>query len=283
MEKKTLRDNKFIDTLYRIFAGIIRYDIPALAAELTFYTVTTFFPLVILVFIIISHTSLIGEDMMWNFLNAFPHETADAIYGVLKGLTHTKTTVITAVILSMWSMSGAMNVIARALNKFYHVRENRNFFVIRIIGMLFAIFVVVSVLASFVLLVYGTLIGEALVKFFPVHIDVWNLSRMFVPLAVITLVLAIVYKTMPNRRLSFKGVIAGALFAAMCWALMSMIFSYYANNFARYHVLYGSIAGVIMLVTWLFLSSYVIIFGGYLNAGLYRMILKRRRERAQSE
>lgn len=276
MEKKSFKNNKFCLFIKHIVNAFIKYDIGSLAAELTFYLITTFFPLIIVIFIIISHTPLMGEGVIWNILQTLPDETADILYSMLKNLAHTKTIIITVILLSMWSMSGTMSVIAKALNRFYHVYENRNIIIVRVIGMMFAVFVVISVLVAFVLLVYGSLIGKAIMKFFPVHFDLWNYARLIIPLFVIMVVFVFVYKIMPNRHLSFKSVIPGAFFTATCWGLSSTIFSYYANNFARYHVLYGSIAGVVMLVTWLFMSSYVILFGGALNAALGRVMSRRR-------
>lgn len=279
MEKRSVKNNAVVSLISRAFNAFIKYDFASLAAELTFYLITTFFPLIILIFIIISHTPIMGEGVIWNILKMLPDETADVIYSMLKSLAHTNAIIITVVVLSMWSMSGTMSVIAKALNRFYRVHEDRNILVVRIIGMLFAVLIVISVLVSFVFLVYGSLIGRAIMKYFPIHINLWNQARLAIPIVVITLVFVCVYKIMPNRRLSFKSVLPGAIFAATCWGLLSTIFSYYANNFARYHVIYGSIAGVIMLVTWLFMSSYVILFGGALNASLHRFVTRKRIER----
>ena len=281
MDLKSLRENKFIDVIVRAVEGFFKYRIDALAAETTFYLITLFFPLILLIFSVISRTPLIDEKFMWDFLGVLPDETLDAIYTMIRSVTHTSAMTLTVVIITMWSMSNAISTITRALNKFYHVKETRNFFVIRILGMLFALFIVAAVLISFILLVYGQIIGRVIMKiipFMPLYVLLWNILRWVIPLLILAISLAIIYKVLPNKKVSLRSVLPGATLASIAWGLMSIIFSYFANNFSGYHLLYGSVAGMIMLVVWLFMSSYVIILGGYFNAGIYRLIKKNIRE-----
>ena len=286
MNLKTLRENKFIDIIFRAVDGFFKYRIDALAAEVTFYLISLFFPLIMLIFAIISRAPIIKEEMLWNFLGVLPTETLDALYTMLQSVTHTPLMVIVILVITMWSMSCAVEAISRALNKFYHTKETRNFVVIRATGLLFAGFIVVAILVSFVLLVYGEILRDAIgrvIRFIPIHMLLWDILRWVIPFVVLTISLAIIYMVMPNRKVSLRSVLPGAVLASIAWAAISIIFSYFANNFAGYHLLYGSVAGVVMLFMWLFMSSYVIILGGYFNAGLYRLVKKELRERIESE
>lgn len=281
MDLKSLRENKFIDVIVRAIEGFFKYNINALSAETTFYLITLFFPLIMLIFSIISRTPLIDEGFMWDYLGVLPNETIDALYTMIRSVTHTSAMTLTVVLITMWSMSNAISTITRALNRFYHVRETRNYIVIRILGMLFALFIVAAIFISFILLVYGQIIGRFIMRiipFMPLYVLLWNILRWVVPLLVLSISLAIIYKVLPNKKVSLRSVLPGAVLASITWGLISIIFSYFANNFAGYHLLYGSVAGVIMLVVWLFMSSYVIILGGYFNAGIYRLVKKNIRE-----
>lgn len=281
MDLKSLRENKFIDVIVRAVEGFFKYNINALSAETTFYLITLFFPLIMLIFSIISRTPVIDEGFMWDYLGVLPNETIDALYTMIRSVTHTSAMTLTVVLITMWSMSNAISTITRALNRFYHVRETRNYIVIRILGMLFALFIVAAIFISFILLVYGQIIGRFIMRiipFMPLYVLLWNILRWIVPLLVLSISLAIIYKVLPNKKVSLRSVLPGAVLASITWGLISIIFSYFANNFASYHLLYGSVAGVIMLVVWLFMSSYVIILGGYFNAGIYRLVKKNIRE-----
>ena len=286
MNLKTLRENKIVDIIFRAADGFFKYRIDSLAAEITFYLISLFFPLIMLIFAIISRASFIEEGMLWNFLGVLPTETLSALYTMLRSVTHTPLMVIFILIITMWSMSCAVEAISRALNKFYHVKETRNLIALRVVGLLFAIFIVVAILISFVLLVYGEILGDAIgrvIKFIPINMIIWDILRWVIPFVVLTISLAIVYMVMPNKRVSLRSVLPGAVLASLAWGAISIIFSNFANNFAGYHLLYGSVAGVVMLFMWLFMSSYVIILGGYFNAGIYRLVKKELREMKELE
>jgi uncharacterized BrkB/YihY/UPF0761 family membrane protein len=121
MDLKSLRENKFIDVIVHAVEGFFKYNINALAAETTFYLITLFFPLIMLIFSIISRTPLIDEKFMWDYLGVLPNETIDALYTMIRSVTHTRTMTLTVVLITMWSMSNAISTITRALNKFYYV------------------------------------------------------------------------------------------------------------------------------------------------------------------
>lgn len=74
----------------------------------------------------------------------------------------------------------------------------------------------------------------------------------------------------PNKRLSFKFVLPGAVAATAGWILVSMLFSYYVSEFANYSATYGSLGGIIVLMIWFYLSGMMIILGGEINALLHK-------------
>ena len=114
MDLKSLRENKFIDVIVRAVEGFFKYNINALSAETTFYLITLFFPLIMLIFSIISRTPLIDEGFMWDYLGVLPNETIDALYTMIRSVTHTSAMTLTVVLITMWSMSNAISTITRA-------------------------------------------------------------------------------------------------------------------------------------------------------------------------
>ena len=71
---------------------------------------------------------------------------------------------------------------------------------------------------------------------------------------------------MPNRKLKFNNVIVGTIFTTVSWVTTSLLFSFYINNFENYGEVYGSLGGVIALISWLYISALTILIGGELNA-----------------
>ncbi|MBQ3423457.1 MAG: YihY/virulence factor BrkB family protein, partial [Romboutsia sp.] len=72
-----------------------------------------------------------------------------------------------------------------------------------------------------------------------------------------------------NKNLKTNDVIPGAIISTLVWLCISFFYSYYANNFSNYEVIYGSIAEIIVLITWLYLSSWSILIGLEVNVQLY--------------
>ncbi len=256
-------------------------DVPGLAAQLTFYLITAFFPFLILVFTIVSYTPLLSPNVLFNILSVLPEQTYNLIVDTLTGITRSVPILVVSCIIGIWSMSSAMSTLAKALNQFYDVKENRNFIMIRIWGILFALFIIISMLANLILLVFGTIIGQFIERYFPNSAFLWNVLRIGISFVLMAVLFAFVYKVMPNRHLRMRSVAVGALFSAFAWGAVSAVFSYYVNNFASYHIIYGSIGGIIALITWLFITSYVILIGGDLNAVLSGYRRRMRQEKLE--
>jgi membrane protein len=87
--------------------------------------------------------------------------------------------------------------------------------------------------------------------------------------AVIVGALAVIFRLSPNRdQPRMKWVSSGAIMAAVFWLLASIGFSFYANNFGSYNETYGSIAAVIILMFWLYITAFIILIGAELNGQL---------------
>jgi membrane protein len=82
------------------------------------------------------------------------------------------------------------------------------------------------------------------------------------------IVFIFLYQIAPNRRLSIRDVIPGALFTSLGWIVTSVLFAFYVNHWGTYTKIYGSIGGIIVLLIWLNISSIIILLGGEINATL---------------
>src|SRR5699024_5064725 len=160
-------------------------------------------------------------------------------------------------ILTLWSASNGMTALMNAFNVAYDVEDNRSFIHTKSLSVFFTLILSVSIILTFVLIVFGGQIGDLM--FGVIGLDdefqyVWNLVRSLLPLLLIFVVFFIMYMTAPNIKLKIKSVIPGTLFTTIAFLLASWGFSFYVSNFSNYSATYGSIAGVIILI---FRSQYV--------------------------
>ncbi len=259
---------KFIYRTGKLINKCLDDDIFGKSASASFYILTSFFPFIILIFIIASSISLKMEDMLLGLLKIFPKETVNLILDILGNISRSKGLITTSLVLSVWSMSGAMVSITKSLNTFYSITETRNIIVLRLQCIAYAIMLIISIIFSFTLIIFGGVIGDLMEKYIT-HFDahaIWNYTRFILMIVYIWGLFLMLYKFMPNKRIKFKNVMMGAFYATLIWMGASFAFSFYVNNFSKYHIIYGSIAGVVMLVTWIYITSLVILTGGEINS-----------------
>ena len=100
---------------------------------------------------------------------------------------------------------------------------------------------------------------------------VWNIAKWPVLLAVVVLIVAILYYATPNvKQPKFRWISVGAVVAILTWVLASAAFGFYVANFASYNKTYGSLAGVIVFLLWLWITNLALLFGAELDAELER-------------
>ena len=101
--------------------------------------------------------------------------------------------------------------------------------------------------------------------------NVWNIAKWPVLLAVVVLIVALLYYATPNvKQPKFRWISIGAIVAILIWILASALFGFYVANFASYDKTYGSLAGVIVFLLWLWITNLALLFGAELDAELER-------------
>lgn len=171
-------------------------------------------------------------------------------------------------ILSLWAASKISTAIIEAMNIIYVRDENRGFFKLHVLAMALIFFGVLVILIAL-----GVIIGvPILINFFKIPALIKStivIGSWIVLLGIFSLFLSLTYRYGPNHcQAKWKWINWGAVFAVIMWAATSLLFSWYAKEFGNFNKTYGSLAAIIVLMTWLYLSSFVILLGGEINAEL---------------
>jgi len=172
---------------------------------------------------------------------------------------------------TLWLSSNGVISLIRGINRAYDQEETRPFWKIRAVSLCFTIVLAAAIILSLILIVFGNILGTYILYFFgfpDVSLEIWNYVRYSIALITSILVLVSLYHNTPNRRLRFREVMPGAIAASIGWVIISIAFSYYANNLGNYLEKYGSLSGIIALLTWIYLSSIIILMGAEINASL---------------
>ncbi|HEY0813278.1 MAG TPA: YihY/virulence factor BrkB family protein [Pseudonocardia sp.] len=173
---------------------------------------------------------------------------------------------VISLLAAVWSASsGTMNLV-KAVNLAYDETENRGFLKLRGIALLLTLGAIVFVLLTLALVAGVPVLIQAL-PLGTVGVVLAQVVRWVLLVAVIVAGLAVVYRVAPDRDApKFAWVSIGSLIAAALWLVGSILFSLYVNNFGSYNKTYGAVAGVVVLMLWLYLTAYIVLLGAEVNA-----------------
>jgi membrane protein len=176
---------------------------------------------------------------------------------------------IVALAIALWGARNAAGSIVTALNIAYEEEEKRGFLKVTLISLAMTLGAVVVVLLA---MGATTLLG-ALHHLFPetgpVAIILWKVVSYALLAAAAAAAIATLYRFAPSRaKPKWTWITPGSLFAAIVWLLLTLGFGFYVTNFGNYDKTYGSIGAIVVLLTWLYLSAYVLLFGAELNSEL---------------
>ena len=261
--------------VYRYFAD----GIPQAAAELSYFLLFSMFPLLMFVNSILARLDLSIEGIT-PVLEMLPRTLRQLITTYLNQLSGTPSfsPMLIGIGLTLYFLSRAVRSMMRTVNDIYHVEVSRGMVKDVLISLGITAGFLVSVVCSFVLVVAGRALIRLLPQIVPVPqavLDATHDASFWVMIAFIFLFLMLFNCVVPNLHLKFREVWPGALFSLVAWILVSWVFSFYVDNMARYSVLYGSLAAIIVLMLWLYIVSIILLMGPQLNHTLVVMRLYR--------
>ena len=178
---------------------------------------------------------------------------------------------ILGIAIALWSASSGMVAVQEGLDHAYDVDESRKFVKKRGVGLVLTGVALVLGGVATALLVFGKPLGDPIRDVVPLggaFPVLWTIVRWAVTVLAVVLLFSLFYRIAPNRQgMKSPWISAGGIVAAAIWLLASLGFSFYVSNFGgTYAETYGSLAGVIILCLWLFLSALALLIGGEVNA-----------------
>lgn len=176
-------------------------------------------------------------------------------------------------LLAVWSAAGGVRSVMHALNVAYDVEEERKFWKKYLVSILFTIGLALILLAAMVLMFLGPQSMEWLAEQIGlgnVFVTIWTLLRYPAAILLMVLAVALIYYFFPNVNQPFKIVSPGSVIAVIVWVIATLGFSWYLSNFGNYNATYGSLAGVIIMLFYLYISSAILLLGAEVNAVIFK-------------
>jgi len=170
---------------------------------------------------------------------------------------------------TIWAASGALGALMKAMNRMYDVQETRPFWKRTGVALALTLLGGLFFVAAFVLAVAGRAIADAIVDAAGLgSVAEAGVTALGYVLALMSLMVAtaFLYWAAPNVRLPFRWVSPGAVLFAVGWLVATTAFTLYVSNFGSYNATYGTLGGVVILLVWFYLTSYILLAGAELNA-----------------
>jgi membrane protein len=256
--------------------------VPLLAAGVAFYAFLALIPTLIalvMIYGLVTDDEAAVQQQVESFGSALPTEVEALLTEQMNSLVATSDRalgigLIIALLLALWSASGGISNLITALNVAYDEEDERGFIKSRLLALSLTIGAIIFMVLAVALVAALPVILDALEV--PAWLKALVQAGRWLGLVVAVLVaLAILYRLGPDRDApKFRWVTVGAVVATVLWVIGSVGFSLYVDNFGSYGKTYGTLAGVVVLLLWLWLSSYAALLGAEVNAEMEQQTIK---------
>ena len=251
-----------------------------MAASLTYYGVLSLFPALLALVSIVGLVGQAGETtalMLDMVRRGAGQDTVDMIKGPLEQLAQSRAagwTFTLGLVTALWSASGYVGAFSRSMNTIYGVDEGRPVWKLRPALLLVTLAAVLMVATMALLLVLSGPVASAVggaVGLGDEAIRLWNIGKWPVVGVLAVVLIAVLYYFTPNvRQPRFRWISVGAGIALLAIVASSAGFGLYVANFSKYEQTYGTIAGIIVLLLWMWIMNLMLLFGAEVDAELER-------------
>lgn len=252
----------------QFFQRLKKINLNIHASSAAFYIFLSLVPMLVVICTIIPYTPISQESLLGFVLEVFPTKVDNIVVDIIDDVYERSAGVLSAAILvTLWSAGKGIMAVRRGLNAVNQVEEQRNYFVMRMISSFYTLVLLVMILLSMIILVFGNVLVEMILVQVPklqtLFSVLLNFRFLFV-WVVLTLILAAFYAYLPDKKLKFFSQLSGASFGAAIWSVFSWGFSIYVSLGKPYNI-YGSLSIIAITMMWLYICIYIIFVGAYIN------------------
>ena len=264
-------------------------NIAAHAASTAFFFFLSLVPMLMVICTILPYTPITETNLLSVVTDVAPKAVAPLATELVDEVYQKSAGVLSVALLAMlWSAGKGVLALMRGLNAINDVEEKRNYFAVRSIATFYtSVMLLVIILFLFVMVFGEQLMRLALhrVPQLQYLVSLYMEFRFLLVWALLTILFAVIYAYVPDKKLSMKEQIPGASFSAVVWSVFSWGFSLYVSRSGAYSI-YGSLSIIIIVMIWMYFGMYIVMIGAYLNhffSPVNQVIMGTRKEHRKSE
>jgi len=264
------------EVIRRSMVGFRRDQLDARSAQFAYYAVLAVAPMLIVIIACVAQLPLDG--VLTSFLRAIDIGMPDNVFELLEGqvsdIQQNSTPSLIAFGLLILAIAGSklFLTVGAGLDAAYGVEQKRRFWLSGGIAFALTWGVMLLLLVSMILLVVGPMVTGLVTDRFDVgwlHVISSTGVRWGVACGFMLIATSIIYSIVPHVKLRWYLLSPGNVFATAGWVALTQVFRIYVENFSQYNETYGTLAGVVVLMVWLYLTGAVLLMGGEINSVIH--------------
>lgn len=267
--------NKLKKELKHLFNLINEPEMKILPSHLAFFTVLSLIPIITL----IAYTATLFKVPLNSFIDTLqgvlPKEVSNILLPIINGKGLDLSVGISMIFVFFLASNGAHSIIV-ASNTMYGI-EHANYLVRRIKALIIIIIILLTIIFNLLVIGFGNNIVHWILELkvlsdvSPTLYKIFVLFKWPVALIFIFMLVKLLYTIAPDSKIPSRYTNKGALFTTVFWIIATIIYSFYVTNFTNYNLFYGSLTNIIVMMIWIYILSYILVFGMAINASNYKI------------
>jgi membrane protein len=258
------------------FKEVSEDHVMAFAGNLTYkalFAIFPFFTFLLSLLGLFNATDLVNT-MIESLSGVVPQTATSFIEDQLLAITQSQAEsaftigAIISILLALWGISGAFRSVMEAMNVMYEVEEDRPSWKQYGISIFISLAVILLMLTALGIVVFGSTVGGGLagaIGLGSVFQTVWSIAQWPILACIVLFAFALIYYFGPAAKQKWRWISPGSILAFVFWLLFSLLFSFYVSNFSSYNETYGSLAGVAILMLYIYYSAVIMLIGAEMN------------------
>ena len=263
------------DVIIFFFRGLVKGAITTRASSLAFNFFLAFFPSIILFFTLIPYIPITGiqETLMDLLTVVLPPSTNEITFNTLDDIINNPRIKLLSIgfILSLYFSTNGINSLIEAFNASYHINETRPIIQQRLLSLALTLLLSSILIIAMGLIIFGKSIVNLLTEYELITLYAGKLilyGKWSVILLMLLIGISILFHIGPSIKSKWKLLTPGSILATLGIIITSIGFNYYINHFSQYNKIYGSIGTLIIILSWIYFNSIILLTGFELNASI---------------
>ncbi len=253
-------------------------DCMGMAAQIAFYMLLSIFPFLLFLLSLISFLPIpnLAPQVLAALDASLPPEAFQLVSGTVQTVLtkHHRDLLGLGLLVALWSGSMGVGAMITTINRAYNIRPRRSMARQKALSIVLTVALSGIMLLSTIIVLLGPRVTHEIFQLLGLAGDsfnVWTRMRLVIVFVLNLLTLAILYYWGPEAHQQFRWIMPGAVTSTILWLGASSLFRLFVRNFGHYDATYGSIAAVIILLVWLWMSGLIFLLGAEINSLMKRV------------